>query len=213
MIRAGAPAARATAGIVLLHGRGGSAADILSLLAHAGLTDMAAIAPQAPGHSWWPTSFLAPAAQMAPFVAQGIAAAAAALDALEAEGIPRNRLWLGGFSQGACLALETFARAGDGLAGVFGLSGGLVGLEDSGTPTPDLYGHADKTLAYPGRRDGARVWISVHERDPHIPLRRVQDSAAALNAMGAQVETVIHPGAGHGVMQADMAALRAALNR
>lgn len=213
MIRAGAPAARATAGIVLLHGRGGSAADILSLLDHAGLPDVAALAPQAPGNSWWPTSFLAPAAQMAPFVAQGIAAATAALDALEAEGIPRNRLWLGGFSQGACLALETFACAGEGLAGVFGLSGGLVGLEDSGAPSPDLYGHADKTLTYPGRRDGARVWISVHERDPHIPLRRVQDSAAALTAMGAQVEAVIHPGAGHGVMQADMAALRAALNR
>jgi predicted esterase len=213
VIRAGAPAARATAGIVLLHGRGGSAAAILSLLAHAGLPDVAARAPQAPGNSWWPTSFLAPAAQMAPFVAQGIAAATAALAALEAEGIPRDRLWLGGFSQGACLALETFARAGDGLAGVFGLSGGLVGLEDTGTPSPAFHGHADKTMAYPGRRDGARVWLSVHERDPHIPLRRVQDSAAALSVMGAAVETTIHPGAGHGVMQADLAALRTALNR
>jgi predicted esterase len=68
-------------------------------------------------------------------------------------------------------------------------------------------------LAYPGRRDGAQVWLSVHERDLHIPLRRAQDSAAALRAMGAAVEFRAHPGAGHGVTQADVAALRAALNR
>lgn len=212
MIRAGAPGSRATAGVVLLHGRGGSAADILTLLDHAGLPDVAAIAPQAPGNSWWPTSFLAPAAQMAPFVAQGVAAAQAALAALEAEGIPRDRLWLCGFSQGACLALEGFARAGAGLAGVLAFSGGLVGLADRGAADPALYGHADKDLAYPGRRDGARAWISVHERDPHIPLKRARDSAAALAAMGAAVETTVHPGAGHGVMRADLAAFRAALN-
>lgn len=114
MIRAGAPAARATAGIVLLHGRGGTAADILRLLDHAGLPGVAAIAPEAPGQSWWPTSFLAPAAQMEPHVARGVDAARAALDTLLATGLPRHRIWLAGFSQGACLALETFARAGEG---------------------------------------------------------------------------------------------------
>ncbi|QYK41232.1 MAG: phospholipase [Paracoccaceae bacterium] len=213
MIRAGAPAARATAGVVMLHGRGGSGADILSLLDHAGLPDIAAIAPEAQGNSWWPSSFLAPAAQMEPFLARGIAAVATALDRLEAEGIARDRLWLLGFSQGACLALESFARSGQGLAGVFGLSGGLVGTADTGPPLPALHDHADKVLAYPGRRDGARVWMSVHERDPHIPLKRVQDSAATLSAMGARVETRVHHGAGHGITQDDIAALRGALNR
>jgi predicted esterase len=74
MQRAGALADRARAGIVLAHGRGGSAADILGLLAHAALPDVAAIAPEAPGQSWWPTSFLAPMARMEPFVATGLAA-------------------------------------------------------------------------------------------------------------------------------------------
>ena len=59
---------------------------------------------------------------------------------------------------------------------------------------------------------GARVWISVHERDPHIPLKRVEESAAILSALGASVETRVYPGAGHGVMQDDIAALRARLN-
>jgi predicted esterase len=204
--------AQAAAGIVLLHGRGGSADDILALLDHAGLPGVAARAPEAPGRSWWPTSFLAPQAQLEPHVAAGVAAAAAALAELQAAGLPRSRLWLAGFSQGACLALETFARAGEGLAGVLAFSGGLVGTADAGAPTPALHGHAGKALDYPGRRDGARVWLSVHERDPHIPLRRVEESAAALAAMGATVATRLYPGAGHGVMREDLAALRAALN-
>ena len=213
MQRAGALADRARAGIVLAHGRGGSAADILGLLAHAALPDVAAIAPEAPGQSWWPTSFLAPMARMEPFVATGLAALRDAVAMLEAEGLPRNRIWLAGFSQGACLALESFARDGAGLAGVFGMSGGLVGRGDApGGPQATLYGHTPKLFDYPGRRDGAQVWISVHQRDPHIPLQRVQDSAAALTAMGATVETRIYPGEGHGVMQDDLAALRIRLN-
>ena len=213
MQRAGALADRARAGIVLAHGRGGSPADILGLLAHAALPDVAAIAPEAPGQSWWPTSFLVPMARMEPFVAAGLAALRDAVAMLEADGLPRNRIWLAGFSQGACLALESFARDGAGLAGVFGMSGGLVGRGDApGGPQPALYGHAPKRFDYPGRRDGAQVWISVHQRDPHIPLQRVQDSAAALTAMGATVETRIYPGEGHGVMQDDLAALRIRLN-
>ena len=212
MLRAGAPAGPATAGLVLLHGRGGSAADILGLLAHAALPDVAAIAPEAPGRSWWPSSFLAPSAQIEPFVAAGLAAVNGSVAALLAEGLPRDRIWLAGFSQGACLALEAFARDGAGLAGVVALSGGLVGLGDApGGPQAALYGHAPKRLDYPGRHEGAQVWISVHARDPHIPVQRVHDSAAALQAMGAAVETRIYPGAGHAVLPDDLDALRARL--
>ncbi len=104
--RAGADPARAKAGLVMLHGRGGSAADILGLLDHAGLPDVAAVAPEAPGNSWWPVSFLSPSATLEPFVAAGVSAAMAAAAELEAAGLPRDRIWLLGFSQGAGLALE-----------------------------------------------------------------------------------------------------------
>jgi predicted esterase len=210
--RAGASPARARHGVIALHGRGGSAADILSLVAHLGLPDVAAAAPVAPGNSWWPTSFLAPAAQMEPFVGHGLAAVAAAIAELEAEGLSRGRIWLLGFSQGACLALEAFARQGDGLAGVFGLSGGLVGTADAGGPgLAELYGHAPKRFDYAGRRDAA-VWLSVHERDPHIPLARVTETERVLSAMGADVARRVYPGAGHGVTAEDVAAIRARLN-
>lgn len=212
MIRRG-PVGTATAGLVLLHGRGGSAADILSLLDHADLPDVAAIAPEAAGRSWWPTSFLAPAAQMEPFVQSALAKVEAAIAALHSEGLPHDRIWLAGFSQGACLALEAYARKGQGLAGVLGFSGGLVGTGDADGPATDaLYGYGPKRFDYAGPRDG-RVWISVHEQDPHIPLQRVRDSATALAALGARVETRIHPGAGHGLTRDDLSALRSRLSR
>lgn len=212
MIRRG-PVGTATAGLVLLHGRGGSAADILSLLDHADLPEVAAIAPEAAGRSWWPTSFLAPTAQMEPFVQSALAKVEAGIAALHSEGLPHDRIWLAGFSQGACLALEAYARKGQGLAGVLGFSGGLVGTGDADGPATDaLYGHGPKRFDYAGPHDG-RVWISVHEQDPHIPLQRVRDSATALAALGARVETRIHPGAGHGLTRDDLAALQSRLSR
>jgi predicted esterase len=212
MMRHG-PQKGATAGIVLLHGRGGSAADILSLMDHAAMPQVAAIAPEAPGNSWWPTSFLAPSAQMDPFVTRALAQVDQAIATLEAEGIPRDHIWLSGFSQGACLAAEAYARHGTGLAGLLAFSGGLIGTADAkGDPTEALYGHSPKSFAYTGKREG-RVWLSVHERDPHIPLARVRETANTFIALGATVETRIHPGAGHGLMQDDLAALRHLLNR
>ncbi|WP_431298051.1 alpha/beta hydrolase [Tabrizicola sp. BL-A-41-H6] len=204
------PTSGARVGIVLAHGRGGNSEDIIGLMQYAGLTDVAALAPDAPGQSWWPTSFLAPAATLAPYVERGVDTLMQGVAALEAEGVPRGSIWLGGFSQGAGLALETFARRGEGLAGVFGFSGGLLGTGDGdATPDPALYGHGQKRFDYSGRRDGAKAWISVHERDPHIPLKRVRDSVAALQAMGAEVGSVVYPGSGHSVMPEDMAKLRA----
>lgn len=207
MMRRG-PTTGATAGIVLLHGRGGSAADILSLMDHAGLPHVAAIAPEAPGRSWWPTSFLAPTAQMEPYVQQALAKVTDAIASLEANGIPRNAIWLSGFSQGACLASEAYARLGEGLAGLLAFSGGLVGTSDAaGQPTPALYGHGPKHFDYATKLSG-KAWLSVHAQDPHIPLTRVEDSATTLTTLGATVETKTYPGAGHGVLPDDITALR-----
>jgi phospholipase/carboxylesterase len=193
-------------GVVMLHGRGGSGADILSLLDHAGLTEVAAVAPEAQANSWWPTSFLAPESQVAPFVEAGLNAVTEAVSKLHGHGLPLDAIWLCGFSQGACLALEAYARHGKSLAGVIGLSGGLVGLADSGAPDPDLYGHRDKAMDY-GTVLSGKVRISVHEKDPHIPLKRVRQSAEAFALMGAEVETVVHPGQGHAILRDDLVAM------
>jgi predicted esterase len=207
MMRHG-PTTAATAGIVLLHGRGGSAADILSLMDHAALPHVAAIAPEAPGRSWWPTSFLAPSAQMEPHVLRALDQVTQAIATLHSEGIPHHAIWLAGFSQGACLASEAYARLGEGLAGLLAFSGGLIGTSDAAGPaTPALYGHGPKRFDYETKLSG-KVWLSVHAQDPHIPLARVKDTATTLTSLGAKVQMHTYPGAGHGVLPDDITALR-----
>ena len=208
VLRAGANGADARMGLVLLHGRGAGAGDILGLGAALALPDIAMIAPEAPGRSWWPTSFLAPMGGMAPYVDRGVAAVDAAIAALVAEGLSRDRIALAGFSQGGCLALEYAARRGD-LAAVFGLSAGLVGTSDAmGGPDAALYGATPKRFAYDTDLTGLPVTITVHEQDPHIPLKRAEDSAGVFASLGAGVDLQVAPGAGHSVTVGGIAALR-----
>ena len=209
----GASPASARLGLVMIHGRGADAADILGLVAALGLPEIAAVAPEAPGRSWWPTSFLAPAAQVEPRVERGLAAIDAAIADLEAGGLSRDRIALGGFSQGACLALEYAARRGGPFHAVFGLSGALVGTGDAdGEALESLYGFAPKAFEYTPRLQGVPVYLGCHERDPHIPLARVRETEAVLAGLGAQVDAHVHPGAGHGLTEGDVAALRRYLN-
>ncbi len=207
--RIGAAPGAASIGLVLLHGRGGTAADILGLLRLLKRADIAAFAPEAAGNSWWPVSFLAPMPALDPWLGSALAAVDRAVSAAEAEGIARDRLLIGGFSQGACLALEWAARRGGPLAGVLGFSGGLIGTADApGGADPALHGHAPKRMDQDGRLGGVPVWLGCHAADPHIPAARVAETAGRLAGLGARVERVEHPGAGHGLTPADVAALR-----
>lgn len=212
LAQAGARPRDARMGLVLIHGRGATAEGILDLGYALALPDLALVAPQAPGMSWWPTSFLAPTAQMEPYVERGLSAVDAAIGALESEGLSRNRIALAGFSQGGCLALEYAARRG-GLAAVFGLSAGLVGTEDADGPVSDaLYGFGPKSFDYTTRLDDVPVEITVHESDPHIPLSRAQESEAVFTGLGAKARLSVTPGAGHGIGPEAVAAMRGHLN-
>ncbi|MCA0939852.1 dienelactone hydrolase family protein [Salipiger pacificus] len=209
MRRAGAPADRASSALVLLHGRGSSAADMLGLGEVLALPELALLAPDAPGRSWWPTSFLAPMSEIAPWLDRGLAAVRQCVDALQDEGFARSAISVVGFSQGGCLALEFAAREGAGLSAVFGLSAGLIGTGDAEAPPRDeLYGFTPKRFDYAQRLDGLKLDMSVHERDPHIPLARFTQSAAEFQSLGAEVSQRVYPGAGHALMQSDVTALR-----
>ena len=214
VVRGGAPPMRARLALVMLHGRGGSPENMLGLAAHLALPDVACLAPEAAGHSWWPQSFLAPLSRNEPDLSSGLRAVTAALGELEREGISPDRVVVMGFSQGACLALEYAARAGLAFRSVVGLSGGLVGTgEVDGMPSDALYGHAPKRFDYDGRLDGVPVFLGCHERDPHIPLTRVEESAEVFGRLGAEVTTQIYPGAGHGIVEEEVLFLRGLLNR
>ena len=212
VLHAGAPLERARLVLVMAHGRGAAAGDMLALARHLALPDVACLAPEAAGHSWWPNSFLAPAAANAPWVASALAAVGRVVRGAAEAGVPRRRIAVLGFSQGACLALEYAARSGEGLAAAIGLSGGLIGTADAdGPPRPDLYGYPDKAFDYDTALAGTAVFLGCHERDPHIPLARVRDTAAVFKRLGAAVTTQILPGAGHGVDEAELAAVHTLL--
>jgi predicted esterase len=209
MLRAGAAPGAAALGLVLLHGRGAGAQDILQVAGALALPDAACAAPEAPGLSWWPTSFLAPAAAMAPHVQAGLAAVDAAIAVFEAEGLPRDRIGVLGFSQGGCLAAEYLARKGAGLGFGVALSAGLIGRDDAGMgPDAALYGNDDKRFDYETDLGGTRVYMSCHRADPHIPFKRFDDSRQVLERLGAAVTARPKPGPGHGIDQDDILAIR-----
>ena len=211
---AGAPLARARLAIVMAHGRGGSPEDMLGLADALALPDLACFAPAAAGGSWWPASFLAPLSANEPGLSSALAVLDGIVGRLKTDGFASDRVVMLGFSQGACLALEYAARSGRAFHAVFGLSGGLVGTgEEAGPPSEALHGHTPKRFAYPGQRPGNTVFLGCHERDPHIPLARVQESAAVFQGFGAHVQTQILAGAGHGVVAEEVRAVRGLLNR
>jgi predicted esterase len=199
--------------MVMLHGRGGAPEDMAALAEHLALPDVAVVAPEAGGNSWWPESFLAPLAALEPGLSSGLSVVEALLDELAAGGFGPERVALVGFSQGACLAAEAAARLARPFRAVAVLSGGLVGTGEAGGPaSDDLHGRAPKRFDYGGRLPDVPVLLGCHERDPHIPLARVRESAVVLSAMGARVETMVLPGAGHGVVAEEAAWLLGRLN-
>ena len=183
---AGEPLDKATTAMVMLHGRGATAEDILELAAEFKQPGFAYIAPQAARNTWYPNSFLAPIPSNEPWLSSGLAVIATILAQLAEAGIPAERTMLLGFSQGACLALEFAARNARCYGGLVGLSGALIGLDD----TPRNYG---------GSLEGTPVFLGCSDNDFHIPRERVVQSAEVFKRLGGNVTTRLYPGLGHTV--------------
>jgi predicted esterase len=182
--QAGVPLERARAVGILLHGRGARAESILELAHAVNVEGMAWLAPQAAGNAWYPNRFIAPIASNEPWLSSALAAVGDLVTQVEAAGIDSTKILLGGFSQGACLALEYVVRHPARFGGVAGLSGGLVGPPGTTWPTTG-------TLA------GTPVFLGCSDVDFHIPKERVIESADVLTALGANVETVLYPNMDH----------------
>jgi len=186
VVASGAPLGEARAAAVLVHGRGGSAEDMLGLAEEFGQRDIAYLAPQAAGHTWYPYSFLAPLQQNEPHLSNALATVGATLDRLAQEGFAAERVALIGFSQGGCLALEYVARNAKRYGAVAGLSAGLIGPPG----TPRNYG---------GSLAGTPVFLGCSDVDAHIPLARVHESREVFETLGAAVTERIYPGMAHTV--------------
>ncbi len=195
VLTAGEPLARAQAAMIMLHGRGASAEDILSLADEVNQPGFAYLAPQAAGHEWYPNRFLAPLASNEPGLSSALAVIAALLAQVAEAGIDLEHTILTGFSQGACLALEFVARHARRYGGVAGLSGGLIGPDE----TPRNYA---ESLA------GTPIFLGCSDRDFHIPRQRVEQSAEVLQRMGGSVTLRLYPNMGHTVNRDELQFLR-----
>jgi predicted esterase len=191
----GAPIVSARRAAIFIHGRGASAEDILGIAPELGTDDVAYLAPQAAGHTWYPFSFLSPISQNEPALSSALGVIAELVAKLATDGHTPERIVLLGFSQGACLGLEFAARNARRYAAVAALSGGLIG--PPGTPRD-----------YAGSMRDTPVFLGCSDVDPHIPLERVHESAEVLRRMGARVDERIYKGLGHTINADELAAVR-----
>ena len=176
--------------VVLLHGRGGRAEDLMDVAARVAGPDVALLGPEAFQGTWYPHRFTDPVQANEPFLGSAVSVVDDLVSRLSTHGVPENQIMLLGFSQGACLALEAAARSRATLGGVIAFSGGLIG--------------ASVDRARYRRHDGMGVFLSCAELDPHIPIDRVRESATTLRHLGAEVAMHVHRGSRHGIEDADI---------
>ena len=184
VVQAGAALGKGRLVVILLHGRGASPADILGLVPRFDRPDLTYLAPAAANNTWYPFTFLSETSKNEPWLSSALQTVGDLVADVEQRGTPRDRIVLGGFSQGACLSLEFAVRHASRWAGVLAFSGGLIG--PLGT-----------TWENPGTFGGTPVFLGCSDVDAHIPKARVEESADVFRRMGADVTLRLYPGMGH----------------
>jgi predicted esterase len=193
--RAGAPLESARAAMLMLHGRGAMAADILFLANELDVSRVAVLAPQAANSTWYPNRFIAPVATNEPWLTSALQVVDGLVQELAASGLGAERVCVLGFSQGGCLALEYAARHPRRYAGVIGLSSGLIE-------------NGDQPRTYSGSLAGTPVLLGCSDVDFHIPVTRVERTAEVLTGLGAAVDKRIYPGMDHTINRDEINAIR-----
>jgi predicted esterase len=188
VLQRGAALDSAKGAVVLLHGRGASAEDILGLAQDFDLPDLAYLAPEAAEHTWYPYSFLSPIEQNQPWLDSALKLVGETVQRAINAGIERQNVAIVGFSQGACLATEFVVRNATRYGGLVAFTGGLIGPPGA-------------KFAYSGDLAGSPCFLGAGDRDPHVPWKRVEESAAVLTGLGAVVTLRRYPGLPHTINQ------------
>lgn len=195
ILRLGSELATATIAVLLLHGRGASAQDILELAPEFPHGDIAFVAPQAANNSWYPNSFLAPLKQNEPWLTSALSKVQFIIQQCVDAGLSQKNVVIAGFSQGACLATEFVARHPSRYGALIAFTGGLIG-----PPGMDLH-HAGSLKETP-------ALLSSGDPDPHVPWARVESSARELERMGARIQLNRYPGRSHTILNEELEAAR-----
>lgn len=195
----GRPLEDASTVAIMIHGRGASPQDILGLATAFERPDVTYLAPAAANNTWYPYSFLTEIAKNEPYLSSALSVLGALVADIEAAGVPRGRIVMMGFSQGACLTSEFAIRHAARFGGFVAFSGGAIG--PPGTRWNDT-----------GRFEGTPMFFGCSDVDPHIPEVRVNETAEMCERMGATVTKKIYPGMGHLVNDDEIADARALLD-
>ena len=187
VVTLGAGLSQAVAAVILLHGRGASAEDILGLATEMWDQRFAYLAPQAAGNAWYPSSFMAPIEKNEPWLSSALAKLGTIVQQAVAGGLSHDRIFVCGFSQGACLSSEFVARNPARYGGLIAFTGGLIGPPDA-------------NLRHEGDLGGMPALFSSGDPDPHVPWSRVLESAEQFTAMGAAVKKQRYPDRLHTVL-------------
>jgi phospholipase/carboxylesterase len=191
LVEAGMPLAKAKKALIMLHGRGASAEDILSLRANLPVNDFYVVAPQATNCTWYPFSFMAPIVQNEPWLSSALEIVKSIVADINNAGIASENIFLMGFSQGACLTLEFAARHAQKWGGVIALTGGLIGEK--------IY-----VAHYTGNFAGTKILMTNSQSDPHVPLARSEGSKKQLEKLGANVLLEIYPNRPHTILMEEL---------
>jgi phospholipase/carboxylesterase len=195
----GEPFGTAKAAAIMVHGRGSGAEEILTLAGGLPGDGFIFAAPQANNNTWYPYSFLYPVEQNEPGISSGLKKIKNLISELNKKGIPKEKIMLIGFSQGACLTLEFTARNPARYGGIIGLSGGLIGNK--------LF--AEK---YTGNLERTPVFLGCSDVDPHIPLKRVVHSAEIFSQLNGNVEKRIYRDMPHTVNEDEISFIAELMN-
>jgi predicted esterase len=192
LAEAGVALGQAPAAVIMVHGRNAAPANILDLAKRFERPDLTYLAPAAAGGTWYPYSFMADVASNEPGISSGIAVLNALVARIENAGIPKSRIVLAGFSQGACLTSEFAIRNPSRFGGVLIFTGGAIGPEGT---------------TWNGAREfeGTPVFIGCSDRDAHVPESRARETAEVFRRLGADVTLRIYPGMGHVVNDDEIA--------
>lgn len=191
VISSGKPLAETGKALVLVHGRGASAQSILGLANYLPVQDYTLFAPQAATNSWYPYSFMAPEVQNQPALDSALEQLDALVKSILDQGVKTENLYLGGFSQGACLTSEYAARHAKKYGGLLLFTGGLIGEQLVAT-------------RYKGDFAGTPVLITTGDPDAHVPVSRVEETVAVMEKLGAVVTKKIYPGRPHTILQEEL---------
>lgn len=172
--------------IVMIHGRGGSAEDILRMSSYLHVDNFALLAPQAENHTWYPYSFIAPVQENEPWLSSAIDLIDHTVKLALDNGIRAENIYFFGFSQGACLTLEYLARHGQRYGGAIAIIGGVIGEKIN----------RDN---YTGDFAQTPIFIGTSNPDFHVPLERVEATVSILAQMNANVKLMVYQNAGHSI--------------